>query len=45
MSNEVKFYLCLAGLCLIFPPLLGLVLGVVFFMAIWLFFYKIVLGG
>lgn len=45
MNDYAKFYLCLGGLCLIFPPLLGLVLGVAFFVALWYFFYKVVFGG
>jgi hypothetical protein len=45
MSNEFKFFLCVCGLCLFFPPLLGLVLGMAFFVALWFFFYKVVLGG
>lgn len=44
MNDYVKFYLCLGGLCLLFPPLLGLVIGVGLFVAVWYFFYK-VLGG
>lgn len=28
MNDYVKFSLCVAGLCLLFPPLLGLFLGV-----------------
>ncbi len=44
MSNEFKFYLCLGGLCLMFPPLFGLVIGVGIFVLTWVFFYKI-LGG
>lgn len=44
MNDQVKFYLCLAGLCLVFPPLLGLVIGVGIFAGIWYFFFK-VFGG
>lgn len=44
MNDQAKFYLCLAGLCLVFPPLIGLVLGVAFVVGMWFFFYKI-LGG
>ena len=45
MNDYVKFYLCLGGLCLIFPPLLGLVIGVAAFVGVWYFFYKVVFGG
>jgi hypothetical protein len=44
VSDYTKFYLCLGGLCLLFPPLLGLVIGVGMFVAAWYLFYKI-LGG
>lgn len=44
MNDYVKFYLCLGGLCLLFPPLLGLVFGVAVFVAVWYFFYKLI-GG
>jgi len=44
MNDYAKFYLCLGGLCLFFPPLLGLVFGAGFVMALWYMFYKI-LGG
>jgi hypothetical protein len=44
MSDQAKFYACLGILCLVFPPLLGLVLGIGFVFLLWYFFYKL-LGG
>lgn len=45
MNDYVKFYLCLGFLCLLFPPLLGMVIGAAALAIMWCFFYKIVLGG
>lgn len=44
MSNEMKFYLCFAGLCLLFPPLIGLAIGTFIFFGIAYIFYKL-MGG
>lgn len=44
MSRTVIYWLVIAGLCLLFPPLLGFVLGVAFFCGMWWVFFK-VLGG
>ena len=44
MNDYAKFYLCVGVLCLFFPPLLGLVIGVGMFVAVWYFFYRII-GG
>jgi len=45
MSGEFKFFLCLCGMCLLFPPLIGLVLGMAFVVLLWFFIYKVILGG
>lgn len=39
MNDYVKFSLCVGGLCLLFPPLLGMVLGMAFVAAVFYFFY------
>jgi len=39
-----KFLACVGLLCLLFPPLLGLVLGVAFFLGLWWLFFKLI-GG
>ena len=39
-----KFFACVGLLCLLFPPLLGLVLGVAFFLGLWWLFFKLI-GG
>lgn len=39
-----KFPACVGLLCLLFPPLLGLVLGVAFFMGLWWLFFKLLSG-
>lgn len=44
MNDYVKFGLCVAGLCLVFPPLLGLFIGVAVAAVIFTFFFKL-LGG
>jgi hypothetical protein len=40
----MKFYLCFAGLCLVFPPLVGLAIGVGIFVAIKYLFFRILEG-
>jgi hypothetical protein len=39
-----KFLACVGLLCLLFPPLLGLVLGAAFFLGLWWLFFKLI-GG
>jgi hypothetical protein len=39
-----KFLFCVGVLCLLFPPLLGLVLGAALFMGLWYIFFKLI-GG
>lgn len=43
-DDYIKFYLCLGGLCLLFPPLLGLVIGAAAVLGFRYLVYKI-LGG
>lgn len=42
--NYVFFFLCIAVLCVLCPPLLGFVMGLGAFCLVWTLFYK-VLGG
>lgn len=45
MSDLSKFYLCLGGLCFLYPPLLGLVISVGFYVVLWYLIYKFLFGG
>lgn len=44
MNDWGKFSLCVGVACLVFPPLLGFVLGVGIFISIWYVIFQI-LGG
>lgn len=43
-ERRSKSAACVGLLCLLFPPLLGLVLGVAFFLGLWWLFFKLI-GG
>lgn len=42
--DYVKLFLCVAVLCVICPPFLGYVTGIVAFCTLWFVFYKMI-GG
>jgi hypothetical protein len=44
VNPTVAYWLLVVGLCVLFPPLLGFVIGVGFFCGLWWFWFK-VLGG
>lgn len=44
MNRTVIYWLVIAGLCLLFPPLFGFVGAVAFFCVVWWVWFK-VLGG
>lgn len=44
MDNWIKYSLVAAGLCIICPPLLGLVAGMAVFCGLWYLTYKAI-GG
>ena len=44
MSDFAKFMLVVGGMCLFYPPFLGLVLGVAGFCVVWFIIFKLI-GG
>jgi hypothetical protein len=44
MSPTVTYWLIIAALCFFFPPLMGFVLGVAVFCAIWWFWTTVLVG-
>ena len=41
MNPTVVYWLVIAGLCLLFPPLLGFVLGITLFCVMWWVWFKV----